>query len=100
MALGVVFAVGSAWLLISGGPKRLRLFGHSGSFWLLATTGLFGCHALYFVVPRPAPAAEANLINYLWPLLILGLSAMVPGGDRLRAAQVMGAMMGLTERCF
>ncbi len=96
MAFGVAFAVGSAWLLISGGYARLRLFAQPGSFWLLATTGLFAYHALYFVALRLAPAAEANLINYLWPLLIVVLSAVVPGGDRLRAAQVIGALLGLT----
>jgi drug/metabolite transporter (DMT)-like permease len=95
MAFGVAFVVGSTWLLLTGGPKRLRLFVQPGSFWLLATTGLFAYHALYFVALRLAPAAEANVINYLWPLLIVVLSGMVRGGEKLRAAQVVGATMGL-----
>lgn len=95
MAFGVAFAAGSLWLLVSGGPKRLGLLAQPASFWLLATTGLFAYHALYFVALRLAPAAEANLINYLWPLLIVLFSALVPGGDRLRPAQVAGAAMGL-----
>jgi len=95
MAFGVAFVVGSLWLLLSGGAKRFSVFVQPLSFWLSATAGLFIYHALYFVALRLAPAAEANLINYLWPLLIVLLSALVPGGARLRAAQLIGAVMGL-----
>ena len=95
MAFGVAFASGTLWLLVTGGPRRLALFRQPAAFWLQAIAGLFGYHALYFFALRLAPAAEANLINYLWPLLIVLLSAFVPGGSRLRAAQLMGALMGL-----
>ena len=94
-AFGLAFVMGSIWLLLSGGPKRLRLFVQPKASWLLATAGLFAYHALYFIALRLAPALEANLINYLWPLLIVVLSALVPGGERLRAAQVAGALWGL-----
>ena len=95
MTFGIAFASGSLWLLITGGPGRFLLLKQPGSFWLLAIVGLFAYHALYFVALRLAPAAEANLINYLWPLLIVLLSALVPGAGRLRAAQLVGAFMGL-----
>lgn len=95
MAFGTAFAAGSLWLLATGGPGRLRQFVQPPAFWLLATTGLFAYHALYFVALRLAPAAEANLINYLWPLLVVLLSAFAPGGGRLGAGQVAGAAMGL-----
>ena len=97
MAFGVAFASGSLWLLVTGGPRRLALFRQPAEFWLQAIAGLFGYHALYFFALRLAPAAEANLINYLWPLLIVLLSAFVPGGSRLRAAQLVGALMGLSS---
>lgn len=95
MAFGLAFLVGGVWLLIVGGPRRLGVFRQPLSFWALATTGLFAYHALYFLALRWAPAAEANLINYLWPLLIVLLSALVPGGERLRLAQLVGAAMGI-----
>lgn len=95
MAFGVAFVAGSLWLLFTGGAKRLGVFVQPLSFWLSAIAGLFIYHALYFIALRLAPAAEANLINYLWPLLIVLLSALVPGGARLRAAQLFGAVMGL-----
>ncbi|HEY0629582.1 MAG TPA: EamA family transporter [Sphingomicrobium sp.] len=95
MAFGVAFVSGSLWLLASGGPRRFALMIQPLPFWLLAIAGLFAYHALYFIALRLAPAAEANLINYLWPLLIVLLSALIPSGGRLRAAQLAGATMGL-----
>ncbi|MCG5477441.1 MAG: EamA family transporter, partial [Sinorhizobium fredii] len=42
-----------------------------------------------------APAVEAGLIAYLWPLLIVVGSAMLPG-ERLRWYHVAGALAGLS----
>jgi drug/metabolite transporter (DMT)-like permease len=95
LAFGIAFVVGSLWLLFTGGAKRFSVFVQPLSFWLSAIAGLFVYHALYFVALRLAPAADANLINYLWPLLIVLLSGLVPGGDRVRTAQLCGAFMGL-----
>jgi drug/metabolite transporter (DMT)-like permease len=36
---------------------------------LLGVYGLFGFHFCLFMALRYAPPVEANLINYLWPLL-------------------------------
>lgn len=62
--------------------------------WLLGVGGLFGYHFFYFIALRHAPAVEANLINYLWPLLIVLLSVSLPGGG-LRWWHVAGAVLGL-----
>lgn len=59
----------------------------------LTIAGLFGYHALYFFSLKRAPAIEANLINYLWPLLIVLFSALLPG-MRLRAGNIVGALLG------
>jgi drug/metabolite transporter (DMT)-like permease len=61
--------------------------------WALGVGGLFGYHALYFAALRLAPPAEAGLINYLWPLLIVLFSALLPG-ERLKLAHVAGALVG------
>src|SRR5918997_307865 len=61
--------------------------------WALGIGGLFGYHALYFAALRLAPPAEAGLINYLWALLILLFSALLPG-ERVKAAHVLGALLG------
>ncbi|TIM21207.1 MAG: EamA family transporter, partial [Mesorhizobium sp.] len=43
---------------------------------------------------RNAPAVEASLIAYLWPLLIVLGSALMPG-ERLAWNHVVGALLGL-----
>lgn len=62
--------------------------------WALGVGGLFGFHACYFAALKMAPALEANLINYTWPLLIVLFSAALPG-ERLGWWHVAGALMGL-----
>ena len=61
--------------------------------WIGGIGGLFGYHALYFGALRLAPPAEAGLINYLWPLLIVLCSAFLPG-LRLTARHLLGAALG------
>ena len=56
--------------------------------------GLFGYHALYFIALRQAPPAEAGLLNYLWPLLIVLFSSMLPG-ERLAPHHLIGTILGL-----
>jgi drug/metabolite transporter (DMT)-like permease len=62
--------------------------------WAVGVGGLFGYHALYFLALRFAPPAEAGLLNYLWPLLIVLFSSLLPG-ERLAAHHVIGAVLGL-----
>lgn len=62
--------------------------------WLIGIGGLFGYHFFYFTALRSAPAVEASLIAYLWPLFIVVGSALMPG-ERLRWYHVAGALLGL-----
>ena len=62
--------------------------------WLVGIGGLFGYHFFYFTALRNAPAVDASLIAYLWPLLIVLGSALMPG-ERLGWHHVVGALMGL-----
>lgn len=62
--------------------------------------GIFGYHFLYFSALRSAPAVEANLINYLWPLLIVLLSPLVLPGNRLKLNHIVGGLFGLTGVYF
>ena len=62
--------------------------------WAVGVGGLFGYHFFYFLALRNAPAVEASLIAYLWPLLIVVLSALLPG-ERLRWWHLAGALAGL-----
>ena len=56
--------------------------------------GLFGFHLLLFLALRRAPPVEANLVNYLWPLLIVLLAPLF-GDTRLSVRHVTGALLGL-----
>lgn len=60
----------------------------------IGVAGLFGYHFFYFSAVRLVPVVEANLINYLWPLLIVLGSALMPG-EGLRWHHVIGALLGL-----
>jgi drug/metabolite transporter (DMT)-like permease len=62
--------------------------------WIVGVGGLFGYHALYFLALRFAPPAEAGLLNYLWPLLIVLFSSFLPG-ERLAMHHIVGALLGL-----
>jgi len=64
------------------------------SAWIIGVSGLFGYHFFYFFAVKNAPAVEANLLNYLWPLLIVLLSALLPN-ERLRWYHILGALFGL-----
>lgn len=75
-------------------PSRIAGLRQPWPVWVLGIAGLFGYHFLYFTALRNAPPVEAGLIAYLWPLLIVVGSAMLPG-ERLRWFHVVGALMGL-----
>jgi drug/metabolite transporter (DMT)-like permease len=62
--------------------------------WVIGIAGLFGYHFFYFTALRNAPAVEASLIAYLWPLLIVLGSALMPG-EKLRWNHIAGALLGL-----
>lgn len=62
---------------------------------LLGCYGLFGYHFCLFIALRFAPPVEANLINYLWPLLIVLLSPVILPGMHLTRRHVLGGMLGL-----
>jgi drug/metabolite transporter (DMT)-like permease len=92
----MTFAIGgglglASWFARPGAAAALR---QPAAVWALGIGGLFGYHALYFAALRLAPPAEASLIAYLWPLLIVLFSALLPG-ESLRPAQVLGGVLGL-----
>ncbi len=93
--LAMTFAIGACvgpltWLWR---PSAMRALRQPLLVWLVGIGGLFGYHALYFLALRLAPPAEAGLLNYLWPLLIVLLSSLLPG-ERLAPHHIVGAMLG------
>ena len=60
----------------------------------LGIYGLFGYHFMLFMALRLAPAVEANLINYLWPLLMVVLAPVLLKKMSLRPIHLGAALLG------
>lgn len=93
MAFALAFALAIGKWLLAGESVSGHL-ALPAPIWALGVGGLFGFHACYFASLAWAPPVEANLINYLWPLLIVLLSGLLPG-ERLRWWHLAGTAAGL-----
>ncbi|WP_373050115.1 aromatic amino acid exporter YddG, partial [Thalassovita aquimarina] len=91
ICFGIGGALGLVWTIASGGVPRLRSV--PLRVYAFGTLGLFGYHALYFSALRLAPPAQAGLIAYLWPLLIVLFSGLLPG-ERLKPGHFLGGIIG------
>jgi len=88
VGVAYVVATGQGWSLFASVPL---------ASWLLGVYGLLGYHVVYFLAIRLAPPVEVSIIAYLWPLLIVLFSGLLPasaGGTRLRWWHVVGAVTG------
>lgn len=90
MCFGIGGAIGLVWTLAQGRGALLRAV--SWRVYAFGTIGLFGAHLLYFTAFRLAPSAETGLIAYLWPLIIVLMSGLLPG-ERLRPLHIIGAAL-------
>jgi drug/metabolite transporter (DMT)-like permease len=103
LTFGIAFAVSLlrwGWLVRRDAEAFRRIFRQRAAVWLLGIAGLFGYHALYFTALDHAPPVEASLICFLWPLLIVLLSAALPG-ERLHWTHLLGGALGLgAPRCW
>jgi drug/metabolite transporter (DMT)-like permease len=92
----MTFAIGAAAAFASWiwRPAAFAVLKQPVVAWIVGIGGLFGYHALYFLALRFAPPAEAGLLNYLWPLLIVLFSSLLPG-ERLLPHHIVGALLGL-----
>src|SRR5260221_7954866 len=90
----MTFAIGAltGFLTWIGRPGAIRALRQPPLASIVGVGGLFGYHSLYFLALRFAPPAEAGLLNYLWPLLIVLFSSLLPGG-RLAPAHNIGAAL-------
>ncbi|MBY4598723.1 DMT family transporter [bacterium BD-1] len=93
LGFGIAGVAGVALLLRPGGPG-LAALRQPLAAGVLCIGALFGYHALFFLALKRAPVVEANLLNYLWPLLIVVFAALL-GGARVRAGQWLGTLLGL-----
>lgn len=92
--LAITFALGALSSRLVAGRATASSGRVSLRVLALSVSALFGYHALYFISFRHAPAIEVNLINYLWPLLIVVFAAFAPD-TRPSARQMLGCLLGL-----
>src|SRR5690606_2997023 len=90
-SIGAALGLGARLLLPRGPAAAVPI---PVRVWVIGIAGLFGYHFFYFTALRNAPAVEASLIAYLWPLFIVLGSALLPG-EKLKAHHVAGALLGL-----
>tara|TARA_R110000868_G_scaffold36962_7_gene130733 strand:- start:178 stop:1083 length:906 start_codon:yes stop_codon:yes gene_type:complete len=85
------------WIAL--GQSLIVPFRQTRRVWAVGVGGLFGYHFLIFTALKSAPPVQANLINYLWPLLLVLFSALLPG-QSLRPRHIAGALIGFTGACL
>jgi drug/metabolite transporter (DMT)-like permease len=98
IAFAVAAVAGFATLAATGRPLATGL-SRAPIAWAVGLFGLFGYHACFFAALAWAPPVQANLLNYLWPLLIVLFAAVLPG-ERLSVWHVAGVTMGLAGAGF
>jgi drug/metabolite transporter (DMT)-like permease len=67
---------------------------------LLGVAGYFGYHFFLFYAFRYAPAIEANLINYLWPVLMVILTPLFYPEQKLKSYHLIGAAFSVIGCVF
>jgi drug/metabolite transporter (DMT)-like permease len=89
--------------LVIGSLISIPLSGFKLSAWKIPVKtlavgvyGLFGYHLMLFIALQTAPAVEANLLNYLWPLLIVILAPLFTKSLKLGARHIIAASAGFT----
>jgi drug/metabolite transporter (DMT)-like permease len=91
MCFAIGGTLGILWIALSGRGFG-AIAGLPPAVWLVGVGGLFGYHFFYFTALGLAPPAQASLIAYLWPLLIVLFSGLLPD-ERLRGLHVLGALI-------
>lgn len=89
LLVGITLLIGGLMSL-----HRVREWRASWKQLALGVYGLFAYHLALFIALREAPAVEANLVNYLWPLLIVVLTPLFRSGHGLHVRHVVGALLG------
>ncbi|MEY3561178.1 MAG: hypothetical protein RL068_330 [Actinomycetota bacterium] len=89
--VGLIFGSLIALLLVRGKVNTLKVPAKTLG---VGIYGLFGYHAALFAALQTAPSVQANLINYLWPLLIVVLAPLFITSLKLKFRHVAAGLAG------
>jgi drug/metabolite transporter (DMT)-like permease len=93
LCFAIAGTIGLIWTIWTGRiPVLLQV---SWKVYAFGASALFGANFLYFTAFRLAPSAETGLIAYLWPLMIVLLSGLLPG-ERLGPLHILGAFVAFS----
>lgn len=65
------------------------------TLWVIGMIGVYGNDALFISAFKYAPAAQADLINYLYPILIILFASLLPN-EKLSAKYIVAAILGFS----
>ncbi|MCS6762162.1 MAG: EamA family transporter [Candidatus Devosia symbiotica] len=99
LALSFAIACVSNSVLLRHGLRGLASWRQAPAVWIFASSGLFVYHALYFAALNQAPVAQASLIAYLWPFMIVLMSTLT-ARQSFQPRHLIGAAMGFLDTVF
>jgi len=92
---GIGLVVGSTIALPISGFKIRRLIPKKRVL-LVGVYGLLGYHFALFAGLQNAPSVQANLVNYLWPILVVLLAPLFITGTKLTYMHWIAGILGFS----
>lgn len=93
--LGIIFftsfAISSLMITSSKRWNRVR---QPMSSWFIGIVGMIGSELCYVASFKHTPAVQADLIHYLWPVMVIMVRGMLPG-HKLCFKHMLAATLGL-----
>jgi len=90
IAFGISFLLSSLGWSFWGSYKNLKRPLYT---WILGVIGIFGSEAFYVAAFKYAPAAHVDLINSLWPILVVICSIFIPN-EKFVARYLVASIIG------
>ncbi|MHA1539422.1 MAG: DMT family transporter [Alphaproteobacteria bacterium] len=85
------------WLTFKENPKEY--FSYSLSTYILGVAGIGGYLVFWYLGFKFSPAIEANLLNYMWPILIILFSSFLYR-DKLKIHHILGIIISFIGCVF
>lgn len=91
IALSIGFILTLLKLSIS---KQWRCIKQPWYIWLIGISGIYGTDLLFYAALKHAPVAQIDLINYLWPIILIIATSLLPS-EKCSWQHVLAGLIGL-----